>query len=143
MVKIFDDVSAAIRRHGQDSYGDEACGVIYGTCQNGSKVVLAVDPLANARDGERHRRFLITPHDYLRAEEGASSRGMELLGFYHSHPNHPAYPSDYDLEHAWPVFSYVIVSVRDGEPKEMRSFVLESDRSRFTEEEIQITNQGE
>jgi proteasome lid subunit RPN8/RPN11 len=127
----------AIRDHGRQSFDEEACGVMYGRWQDGRKEVLGLQPLENSRDGQRHRRFLITPGDYQRAEAEASAKGMELLGFYHSHPNHPAYPSEYDLAHALPFFSYVILSVWEGEPKELRAFVMEEDRTRFEEEEIQ------
>ena len=138
MIQISEALLQAIRDHGRRSFGDEACGVMYGRSRDGEKDVLVVQPLENSRDGERHRRFLITPKDYTRAEKEASARGLELLGFYHSHPNHPAYPSGYDLDHAWPFFSYVIVSVEKGEPKEIRSFVIDDDRRDFTEEEIRV-----
>ena len=138
MIHISEDLLQMIREHGRRSYGDEACGVMYGRSRADGKDVLAVEPLENSRDGERHRRFLVTPKDYTRAEKEASARGLELLGFYHSHPNHPAYPSGYDLDHAWPFFSYVIVSVEKGEPKEVRSFVIDDDRRDFAEEEILV-----
>jgi proteasome lid subunit RPN8/RPN11 len=136
-IRISETHLGAIRAHGRESYQDEACGVIYGRDQGSFKEVLALAPLANSRDGQRHRRFLITPKDYQRAESEASARGMELLGFYHSHPDHPAYPSSYDLEHAWPFFSYLIVSVNKGEPTDVRSFVMSEDRSAFAEEQIE------
>lgn len=139
MLRMSARLLQTIRDHGRQSYEDEACGVIYGRSQDGTKEVLALQRLENSRDGERHRRFLITPEDYKQAETQASARGLELLGFYHSHPNHSAYPSAYDLEHAWPFFSYVIVSVRNSEPSEVRSFVMEDDRSGFSEEELRIT----
>ena len=139
MIRISESHIEDIRDHGRESYQDEACGVIYGQCRDGDKEVQALAPLANSRDGQRHRRFLITPNDYRRAESEASARGMEILGFYHSHPNHVAYPSTYDLEHALPFFSYLIVSVWNGEPKDVRSFVMSEDRDVFTEEEIQTS----
>jgi proteasome lid subunit RPN8/RPN11 len=137
MIRISEKHIDAIREHGRESYEDEACGVIYGRSRDGDKDVELLAPLANSRDGLRHRRFLITPKDYQRAESEASARGLELLGFYHSHPDHPAVPSPYDLEHAWPFFSYLIVSVWKGEPRKVRSFVMNEDRGAFTEEEIQ------
>lgn len=127
-----------MREHGRQSYRDEACGVIYGRSDDELKEVLDVQPLANSRDRHRHRRFLITSTDYRRAEARAYSQGMELLGFFHSHPDHPACPSAYDLEHAVPFFSYVIVSVSGGEPGEVRSFVMKEDRTAFAEEEMLI-----
>ena len=87
-------------------------------------------------DDEQHNRFTITPQAFMRAERGARKEGLKLLGFYHSHPNAPARPSAYDLEHAWPWYSYVIVSVRDGRADVMTSWVLRDDRSRFDEEPI-------
>jgi proteasome lid subunit RPN8/RPN11 len=138
MLRMPKHLAEAIREHGRETYKDEACGVLYGRVEEEHKEVVEIEPLANSRDGQRHRRFLITPNDYRRAEAEAFAKGINLVGFYHSHPNHPAYPSGYDLEHAWPFFSYVIVSVREGEPKEVRSFVMEEDRATFAEEEIQF-----
>ena len=82
------------------------------------------------------RRFLVRPSDYREAEKRASDAGGELLGFYHSHPDHPARPSQYDLDHAWPFFSYVIVSVREGVSEDMTSWRLREDRSAFDPEEL-------
>ncbi len=138
MLHIPKHLAEAIRDHGRQTFTEEACGVMYGRIREGHKEVVEIEPLANSRDGQRHRRFLITAKDYRRAEAEASSKGTDLVGFYHSHPNHPAYPSGYDLEHAWPFFSYVIVSVRQGEPKDVRSFVMDEDRAAFTQEEIQL-----
>lgn len=137
MLRMPKGLAEAIREHGRETFDEEACGVLYGQVSEDHKEVVEIEPLANSRDSQRHRRFLITPNDYRRAEAQASAKGMDLVGFYHSHPNHPAYPSDYDLEHAWPFFSYAIVSVREGEPKELRSFVMKENRQAFLEEEIQ------
>ena len=89
-------------------------------------------------EGERHRRMLITPLEYARAERLHSSRGLGVVGNYHSHPKHPAVPSQFDLENLapWPTMSYVIVSVREGRTADLRSWELAEDRSRFDEEEL-------
>ena len=87
-------------------------------------------------DLERRRRFLIGPDDYRRAEARAAERGLDIVGFYHSHPDHPAEPSAFDLAHAWPNLSYAIVSIRGGVPREMRSWRLRADRSGYDEESI-------
>ena len=140
MIRFPERLLETIRGHGRESYRDEACGVMFGRQESPDmniKDVQDVQPLANSRDGERHRRFLVTPKDYQRAEAEASARGLTLLGFYHSHPDHPAFPSGYDLAHAFPFFSYVIVSVQKGEPTEVRSFVMKEDRSEFDAEELQ------
>ena len=123
-------IADAIRRHGVDTYPNECCGALIG--QDGS--VTAACALPNTTEEGPRRRFLVRPQDYREAERRASDLGGELLGFYHSHPDHPARPSQYDLDHAWPFFSYVIVSVRAGVPEDMTSWRLRADRSAFDEE---------
>jgi proteasome lid subunit RPN8/RPN11 len=99
-------------------------------------VVSRAISLDNTTDLERRRRFLIGPDEYRRAERHASDTGLEIVGFYHSHPDHPARPSQYDLDHAWPFFSYVIVSVREGVSGDMTSWRLREDRSAFDQEDL-------
>ena len=137
MIRLPETAVEAIRRHGRESYHDEACGAMYGRVVGDARDVVRVAPLDNARARDRHRRFVITPGAYRLAEAEATRSGLTLLGFYHSHPDHPAYPSAYDLEHALPFFSYVIVSVENAEPKTMRSFVLAEDRTEFIEESLE------
>ena len=95
-------------------------------------------PLENVQTVNRQRRFVIDPGAYRAAEALADARGLVLAGFYHSHPNHPAEPSAFDLEHAWPNFSYPIVAVHDGQAAEMRSWRLRADRTAFDEEPIDL-----
>lgn len=137
MIRMPESAIEAIRSHGRESYRDEACGAMLGRVHGDTREVVRVAPLGNARDDQRHRRFVVTARDYREAEAEAARNGLTLLGFYHSHPDHPAYPSAYDLEHAFPFFSYVILSVEDAEPKEMRSFVLADDRRAFLEENLE------
>jgi len=89
-------------------------------------------------DEELHNRFTISPEAFMQADKIARAEKLDILGFYHSHPNAPAKPSQYDLDHAWPVYSYVIVSVQEGEPADMTSWLMENDRSRFNQQEIMI-----
>jgi proteasome lid subunit RPN8/RPN11 len=99
--------------------------------------VQEVLPILNAREDEaKPNRFLITPDDLMRGEKYARRYKRDILGFYHSHPDHPALPSQFDLEHAWPVYSYIIVSVLSGQAGDLRSFVLRPDRSHFDLEDI-------
>ncbi|MEP6918724.1 MAG: M67 family metallopeptidase, partial [Acidobacteriota bacterium] len=100
--------------------------------------VIEAFALSNTTDLERRRRFLIGPDEYRAADARAAELGSDVIGFYHSHPNHPAIPSAFDLEHAWPNLSYVIVSVREGVPKEARSWRLLGDRSGYDEETLVI-----
>jgi proteasome lid subunit RPN8/RPN11 len=137
MIRLPDDALAAIRLHGRESYRDEACGVLYGRAEAGFKSVVRASPMVNRREDERHRRFVVTASDYREAEAEASRSGLTLLGFYHSHPDGHAFPSQYDLDHALPFFSYVILAVENGNPAALRSFVLSDDRSEFIEETIQ------
>ncbi len=123
----------AIGAHGAATYPDECCGALLGSA---GRVVEAF-ALPNETQGERRRRFLIRPDDYRAAERRAAETGTDLIGFYHSHPDHPAVPSAFDLEHAWPNLSYIIVSVRQGQPAELRSWQLRADRSGYDEERVQ------
>jgi proteasome lid subunit RPN8/RPN11 len=125
-------VADAIRAHGKAAYPDECCGALIGS---GSSVLAAV-ALDNKTTSGARRRFLVEPADYRQAETRARAAGAELLGFYHSHPDHPARPSQFDLDHAWPNLSYVIVAVETGQPRAMTSWRLKDDRSAFNEEKI-------
>ena len=125
-------VADAIRRHGAETYPNECCGALIGR----DGVVTAAWPLPNTTDEGPRRRFLVRPDDYRQAEKQAREAGGDLLGFYHSHPDHPARPSQYDLDHAWPFFSYIIVSVRGGAPEDMTSWRLREDRSAFDQEDL-------
>ena len=96
-------------------------------------------PAENIRGGEeQHNRFTISPRDFMRAEKAARAQGLDIVGFYHSHPDHPARPSAYDLEHAWPVYSYAIVSVLAGRDDLLTSWVLKEDRSAFDEQPVRV-----
>jgi proteasome lid subunit RPN8/RPN11 len=125
-------VDALIRRHGEETYPHECCGALVGD----SGHVVATVPLPNTTEEGPRRRFLVRPADYRLAEQRAGELGGELLGFYHSHPDHPARPSQYDLDHAWPTFAYVIVSVRSGAAGDMTVWWLKDDRSIFEEGEL-------
>ena len=131
-----------IRQHGARAYPNECCGALLGVGgESGEKVVRVLVPLDNRRQGEAARtRFLLTADDYRTAERTAREQRLEIVGFYHSHPDHPAEPSAYDREHAWPWYSYVVVRVAGGAPQEITSWVLADDRSQFLPEEIVTTD---
>jgi proteasome lid subunit RPN8/RPN11 len=122
-------VADAIRRHGEETYPHECCGALIG---DAGRVTHAV-ALANTTEEGPRRRFLVRPQDYRLAEQRASELGASLLGFYHSHPDHPARPSQYDLDHAWPTFAYIIVAVANGNAADMTVWFLKEDRSSFDE----------
>ena len=129
-------VDAAIRDHGQQTYPHECCGALVGR----EGAVTAIVALPNTTEEGPRRRFMVRPSDYQLAERRATELGGELLGFYHSHPDHPARPSQYDLDHAWPTFAYIIVAVAEGLAKDMTVWYLQEDRSRFEEGSL---NHGE
>ena len=130
---------AEIRRHGEAEYPHECCGLLIGRFdEGGRKVVTEIHPVSNAREEQaRHNRSLILPEELMRGERHARELKLDVVGNYHSHPDHPAIPSSFDLEHAWPTWSYVIVSVKQGTAIDLLSWELEADRSRFNEEKIE------
>ena len=138
MLSLTDAHDAEMRGHGERDYPYECCGLLVGRFAGGGrKEVVETYPISNAREEEAKRnRFLIRPEELLRGERHARARGLDVVGFYHSHPDDEAVPSRYDLEHAWPTYSYIVVSVRQGRAVALRSWEMEADRSRFNEEEI-------
>jgi len=142
------ELAEKIREHGVDTYPYECCGALLGTDldilafdpnENSRKIsreVLSLFPLVNRRDDSPRNRFAVTADDVREAEKAASAQGLEVIGWYHSHPDHPARPSDFDRDHAWPWYSYIIVSVHTGVPQDMTSWRLKDDRSGYLEEKI-------
>jgi proteasome lid subunit RPN8/RPN11 len=133
-----DEISA----HGERDYPYECCGLLLGQfAEQGRKIVTETYAISNAREeAAKRNRFLIRPEELMRGEKYATEKGVEVVGFYHSHPDHPAVPSQYDLEHAWPSYSYVVVAVQNGIAKHLRSWEMEPDRTRFNQEEIHNGN---
>lgn len=140
-----------IRAYGAETYPHECCGALLG--RDSSEVgksasendtltpgreILGLFPLVNRRDDSPRNRFSVTSEDVMAAEKNAREHGLDVVGWYHSHPDHPARPSEYDREHAWPWYSYVIVSVQGGAPQEMTSWRLNDDRQEFSPEGIEI-----
>jgi proteasome lid subunit RPN8/RPN11 len=140
MLILFPEQEKIVRVDGEKAYPNECCGVLIGEIDNaGVKIAKHAQAISNAREsGEQYNRFLITPEDMLRAEQTARAMKLDVIGFYHSHPDHPAAPSDYDKEHALPFYSYVIVSVKQGKSKELTSWELTANRTDFVLENISI-----
>jgi proteasome lid subunit RPN8/RPN11 len=126
----------AIRAHAERTYPHECCGALLGhEAADGARWIAALHQADNRReDAAAPRRFLIEPDDYRTIEGAARQQRLDIIGFYHSHPDHPARPSEYDREHAFPWYSYVIVSVRDGVAGEATSWILDDDRAAFAAE---------
>jgi proteasome lid subunit RPN8/RPN11 len=124
-----------IRRQSESAYPYECCGLLMGRLINSEKLVSEIYPAENRREEvARHNRFLIPPEVVRAAEKYALEKRLDILGFYHSHPNAEARPSQFDLDHAWPFYSYVIVSVRDQEAVDLTCWRMVDDRSRFEPE---------
>ena len=139
MIRIRTEQIEEIRQHGVRDYPYECCGLLLGRYEPEGKTVSETYPISNAREESAKRnRFLITPEELMHGERYAREKDLEVVGFYHSHPDSPAVPSRYDLEHAWPTYSYIIVSTTAGSAKDLFSWEQELDRSRFNQEEIRI-----
>lgn len=132
-----------IHTNGQAAYPEEGAGLLLGTVQGDVKIVQRIFSMENAReDGARHNRYLLTAQDYLDAEQEAERLGLDVLGVFHSHPDHPNRPSEFDLEWAMPWFSYLITSVNEGIPEGSRTWLLNYERSQFIEEPLVIISEG-
>lgn len=129
----------SIHTHGETAYPEEGAGLLLGSVEGELKQVVEILPINNAReDSARHNRYLLTPQDYLRGEQEAAQRGLDILGVFHSHPDHPNRPSEFDRDWAMPWFSYIITSINAGKAVESRSWLLQEDRMAFVEEAIQV-----
>ena len=150
-LKMSMEIAQKIRQHGAETYPHECCGALLGRDATGVdgtatagiaelplREILALFPLVNRREDSPHNRFSVSAEDVRDAEKAARDKKLDVVGWYHSHPDHPARPSQYDREHAWPWYSYVIVSVAGGKPEEMTSWRLSDDRSEYSSEEIAI-----
>lgn len=149
------DIAEKIRAHGAKTYPHECCGALLGrdtAAADGSepekgalaptREILALFPLVNRRDDSPRNRFSVTAKDVLSADNAAREQELEVVGWYHSHPDHPARPSQYDRDHAWPWYSYVIVSVQNGAAQDLTSWRLDDDRKEFSPEEIEIRHRA-
>lgn len=139
MISISEELIEQIKAHGERDYPSECGGMLIGRYDGETgKTVTELLPMENAsEESARHNRVLILPKDVLRAERYAREKKLDVVGYYHSHPNAPAVPSQFDLDHALPVWSYIIVSILQGKAAEARSWKMENDRSKFNAEEIE------
>ena len=126
-----------IHAHGVETYPHECCGALLGKDGETAREVVELLPLANRRNDSPRNRFEVTAEDVQMAEKKASELRLEVVGWYHSHPDAPARPSEFDREHAWPWYSYIIVSVQQREPRDTTSWRLRDDRSAYDSEAIE------
>ncbi len=139
MISISKELIEQIKSHGERTYPNECGGMLIGRFENEGKIVVELLPMENAMaEAEQHNRVLITPKDVLRAERYARSQKLDVVGYYHSHPDDEARPSQFDLDHALPVWSYIIASIRQGKAVDARSWQMENDRTKFNKEEMEL-----
>lgn len=140
-LRLGEGARAAILEEARRRYPEECCGGLLGRVddERGVRTVVRVEAVRNERRERRERRYLVGPREVMRLEDRAEEEGLELFGFFHSHPDHPARPSEHDRRAAWPWYSYVIVSVREGDPERIRSWRLTDDRGSFDEERVTAT----
>ncbi len=137
MIYLTEEHIKQIEAHGERTFPHECGGMIIGGFETDKKTVVELLPMENAMaESEQHNRVLILPKDVLRAERYAREKKLDVIGYYHSHPDHPAIPSQFDLDHALPVWTYIIVSVVGGKAANLLAWEMENDRSKFNEEEI-------
>jgi len=127
-----------IKQIAQKTYPHECCGVMVGSVENGVKTVTQLIPAENQRTDSLANRYLITPDLLNELEKKLKGTDRAIVGFFHSHPDVPARPSTYDQDHAWPWYSYVIVSVNKGEAGEIHNWKLKDDRSAFDAEKMEL-----
>jgi proteasome lid subunit RPN8/RPN11 len=131
-----------IHQHGEQAYPEEGAGLLLGKINGPAHQVSEILTLDNVREaGARHNRYQLSPQDYLMGEEEADRLGLEMVGVFHSHPDHPNLPSEFDRQWAWPNFSYLITSVVEGNAVNSRSWRLNEDRAAFSEEPLQVAEQ--
>jgi len=128
----------AIKQHVQSAYPEEGGGLLLGHIEDGRAIVSEIRVLPNTWDvdAEKRRRYLIPSRVMLHEERQADARGLDIVGYFHSHPDHPAVPSEFDRDHALPNWSYVIVSVQQGQAHEVRVWQLREDRGGFDEQQV-------
>jgi len=141
MLTIWRTAMKEMEAHLEAAYPNEGAGLLLGTANGADKHITAVLPLENRWEGrEQHRRFLLGPQDMLRGEQEAARRGLDVIGIFHSHPDHPAEPSGFDRDWALPWYSYLITTVAQGQATQHRAWVLKDDRSGYDEEELRIAD---
>jgi proteasome lid subunit RPN8/RPN11 len=134
---LADSLYRQIEEEGVRAFPNECCGVIIGRDEKPNRIVERLQVLTNSFEAqEQYHRFRLDPKEYIEVEKTAGAEGKLVLGFYHSHPDHPARPSEYDRQHGWPFYSYVIVSIMKRQPADMTSWLLDEATEQFVQEEI-------
>ena len=142
VINITFEIIQQFMKHAESDYPYECCGFILGNIAEQESSGVKYLTAANTKEENRERRFLIDPMAYQKAEDEADKQDLSVISIVHSHPDHPDKPSDFDRDHAWPGFSYIIISVQNGKSVSYRSWQLHEDRKFFIEENIKIIKEG-
>ena len=135
-MKIRQEALDAIRAHGAEGYPREICGIMIGP--HDERAVSEVKRARNIVVERARDRYEIDPRDHIRIQREADAAGLDIVGYYHSHPDHPAQASRFDTERAWAGYVYLIVAVHDGKPVDANAFVADADGGPFHPEPIEI-----
>lgn len=139
-VHISQNLQQQIFTQMEDTYPNEGGGFLLGSLDNDDVIIQEIIQVENVFETEeQYHRYAMTPQNWVKMEDEADERGLILIGYYHSHPNHPAIPSTFDRDHALPNFVYIITSVMDGKSANQRAWLLDNDRSRFSEVTLSVT----
>ncbi|HEX2550945.1 MAG TPA: M67 family metallopeptidase [Nocardioidaceae bacterium] len=139
-LRLSQSLADEVRRQGEAAYPRECCGALVGRVEGPAKAVVRLAPAVNRRTDDPHR-YLIAPDDLRRLEAEVRAAGLDIVGYYHSHPDHPAAPSAFDADHAWPWYSYVIVRIDHGRGAELASWVLADDRPQMLPESLDVLSE--
>jgi proteasome lid subunit RPN8/RPN11 len=146
-VTIPDGLVRRMGIHARATYPDECCGFLLGSEEDSDaarrRAIESVEPAANEFDGERRRRFVIAPAEIRAIERRLEGTARSVIGFYHSHPDHPARPSEFDRDHAWPWYTYVVLSVTKDEVPAVGAFELDEASGEFRPLEVEVTDTGD
>lgn len=137
MLSIDNDKLREIEHQAKKSYPLECCGLLIGT-NTSEKKVIEVRPVQNKNTERTHDRYEIEGKEFTKIDKESAKKGLQIIGIYHSHPDHPAIPSAFDTEHAWAGYSYMIASVENGSKIEIRAWVFDEEKKEFEEEEIHL-----
>lgn len=140
-IKILKNVFDQIRSHAEETYPEECCGLLIGPGDGEKKVIDSVK-MTNAYAGPKNDRYHINPLELFKADRGVAQKGLAITGIYHSHPDYPAKLSAYDLEHSFPWYSYIIVSVPNGKAGEVKSWVPDDERTTTSEEKVEVISEA-
>lgn len=136
-IRVESECQTTMNAHAEAAFPEECCGFMLGSeTEQGARHIKEIYKIDNTKDANRERRYLIEPTAQLKAERYAREQGLDVLGVYHSHPNHPSRASEFDRVHAMPFWSYLIISCMEGKTAEIQSWRLRDDRTQFDEEEL-------